>query len=386
MSGARGRFALSGMSLLAVRNLLHDKVRLAVTLTGIIFALVLIAVQMGLFFGFVSTTSGIIDHTKVDLWITSHGVPFLEHAPPLSERKVYQVLATPGVAAAEKYIVHLMNWKRPDGSERGVLLVGFNTETARAAPWNVSVGQPERMRAADSVFVDNLYRDILGVSEVGHAAEMNGRRARIVGFTNGIRSFTTSPYVFTSFRNAQKYAGLNDDQTLYILVTAAPGVDPQALKRDIAARVQDVDVYTTREFANKTQFYWLFTTGAGFTVLIAALLGWIVGIVIVSQTIYATTVDHIREYGTLKAIGASNGYLYSVILKQALLSAVAGYAVAMCFSYGIVYLSRNAGAAILLPLPMAIGMFVLALVMCASASMVSISTVTRIDPALVFKG
>jgi putative ABC transport system permease protein len=267
-----------------------------------------------------------------------------------------------------------------------VLLVGFNTETARAAPWYVSVGQPERMRAADSVFVDNLYRDILGVSEVGHAAEMNGRRARIVGFTNGIRSFTTSPYVFTSFRNAQKYAGLNDDQTLYILVTAAPGVDPQALKRDIAARVQDVDVYTTREFANKTQFYWLFTTGAGFTVLIAALLGWIVGIVIVSQTIYATTVDHIREYGTLKAIGASNGYLYSVILKQALLSAVAGYAVAMCFSYGIVYLSRNAGAAILLPLPMAIGMFVLALVMCASAAMVSISTVTRIDPALVFKG
>ena len=386
MSGAHGRFALSGMSLLAVRNLFHDRVRLAVTLTGIIFALVLIAVQMGLFFGFVSTTSGIIDHTKVDLWITSHGVPFLEHAAPLSERKVYQVLATPGVAAAEKYILHLANWKRPDGSERGVLLVGFNPETARAAPWNVSAGQPENMRAADSVFVDNLYRRILGVSEVGHAAEMNGRRARIVGFTDGIRSFTTSPYVFTSFRNAQKYAGLRDDQTLYILVTAAPGVDPQALKRDIAARVQDVDVYTTREFSRKTQFYWLFTTGAGFTVLIAALLGWIVGIVIVSQTIYATTVDHIREYGTLKAIGASNGYLYSVILKQALLSAVAGYAVAMCFSYGIVYLSRNAGAAILLPLPMAIGMFVLALVMCASASMVSISTVTRIDPALVFKG
>ena len=93
MAGAENRFALSGMSLLAVRNLFHDKTRLAVTLTGIIFALVLIAVQMGLFFGFVSTTSGIIDHTKVDLWITSRGVPFLEHAAPLSERKVYQVLA-----------------------------------------------------------------------------------------------------------------------------------------------------------------------------------------------------------------------------------------------------------------------------------------------------
>jgi putative ABC transport system permease protein len=343
-------------------------------------------VQMGLFFGFINTASGVIDHSRVDLWISSHGVPFLEHPVPLSERKVYQVLATPGVASAEKYILRLANWKRADGSERGVLLVGFNPETGRAGPWNVTAGHPEDMRAADSVFADSLYQDILEVSEVGQTAEMNGRRVRIAGFTYGIRSFTTYPYVFTSFRNAQKYVGLGEDQTLYILVTAAPGVDLQTLKKDIAARVRDVDVYTTAEFAYKTQFYWLFTTGAGLTVLIAALMGWIVGIVIVSQTIYATTVDHIREYGTLKAIGASNGYLYSVILKQALLSAVAGYGVAMALSYGVVHLSRNARAAILLPWQMALGMFVLALVMCASASMVSISTVTRIDPAMVFKG
>ena len=386
MSGAHDRIGLSGMSLLAVRNLFHDKVRLAVTVTGITFALVLIAVQMGLFFGFINTTSGVIDHSKVDLWISSRGVPFLEHAAPLSERKLYQVLATPGVVSAEKYILHLANWKRPDGSERGVLLIGFNPETGRAGPWNVTAGHPDDMRAADSVFVDNLYLHILDVSEVGQVAELNGRRVRIAGFTDGIRSFTTSPYVFTSFRNAQKYAGLKDDQTLYILATAAPGTDLQALKKDISARVRDVDVYTTAEFARKTEFYWLFTTGAGFTVLIAALMGWIVGIVIVSQTIYATTVDHIREYGTLKAIGASNGYLYSVILKQALLSAVVGYAVAMCLSYGVVHLSRNAGAAILLPWQMALGMFGMALVMCASASIVSISTVTRIDPAMVFKG
>jgi putative ABC transport system permease protein len=386
MSPRHDRIALSGMSMLAVRNLFHDKVRLAVTLTGIIFALVLIAVEMGLFFGFINTTSGVIDHSDVDLWISSHGVPFLEHPVPLSERKVYQVLATPGVASAEKYIVRLANWKRADGAERGILLVGFNPETGRAGPWNVMTGRPEEMKAADAVFVDNLYLHILQVSAVGQTAELNARRARVAGFTQGIRSFTTSPYVFTSFKNAQKYAGLRDDETLYILVTAAPGVDLQKLKQDIRDRVRDVDVYTTAEFAHKTQFYWLFTTGAGLTVLIAALMGLIVGIVIVSQTIYATTVDHIREYGTLKAIGASNGYLYSVILKQAILSAVAGYAMAMILSYGVVHLSRNGGAAILLPWQMALGMLFLALVMCASASMVSISTVTRIDPALVFKG
>jgi putative ABC transport system permease protein len=386
MSPASNGLRLSGMTLLAVRNLCHDRVRLAVTLTGIIFALVLVAVQMGLFFGFVNTSSGVIDHSKADLWVASRGVPYLEHPVPLSERKVYQVLATPGVASAEKYILHLANWKRADGSERSVLLVGFSTETGRASPWNLTTGRPEDVKASDSVFVDNLYRNALDVSAVGQRFELNGRRARIAGFTEGIRSFTTSPYVFTSFRNAQKYAGLDDNQTLYILVTAAPGTNLQSLKAEISARVPDVDVYTTSEFAHKTQFYWLFTTGAGFTVLIAALMGWIVGIVVVSQTIYATTVAHIREYGTLKAIGASNAHLYSVVLTQALLSAVTGYAVAMVLSYAVVHLSQNAGAAILLPWQMSLGMLVLASVMCAGASIVSISTVTRLDPAMVFKG
>jgi putative ABC transport system permease protein len=134
-----------------------------------------------------------------------------------------------------------------------------------------------------------------------------------------------------------------------------------------------------------TRFYWMFTTGAGVAVLLAALLGLVVGVVVVAQTIYATTMDHLREYATLKAIGATNGYLYRVIIQQAVISAAVGYAFAMIVSWFVVRGSEKGGAAILLPLPVAIGILGLTVLMCTGAALVSINKVTRLDPAVVFK-
>jgi putative ABC transport system permease protein len=130
----------------------------------------------------------------------------------------------------------------------------------------------------------------------------------------------------------------------------------------------------------------MFGTGAGLTVIIAAVLGLIVGIVVVAQTIYAATVDHIREFGTLKAMGATNGYIYRIILNQAVVSAIAGYAVAIVIASAVEYSSRGGGANIVLPASVRAGLFGLTLFMCVSAALVSINKVTKIDPALVFKG
>lgn len=374
------------MRTLAWRNLVHDKVRLLVTLTGIVFAVVLIVVELGLFLGFTTATSSLIDHSRADLWITAPRVPYIEQAVPFSERKVATVLATPGVARAAKYIVRFTQWKRPDGRQESVQIVGVDLATGLGTPWNVVAGTLDDLRKPDAVFVDEIYREKLGVAHIGQIVEIRGRRARIAGFTRGIRAFTTSPYVFTTFKNALDYADLREDQTLYILVKAAAGADTGALRHALAARLRDVDVVTNAGFSRMTQVYWMFTTGAGIAVLLAALLGLVVGIVVVAQTIYATTVDHLREYGTLKAMGATNRYLYGVIVLQAVISAVIGYAVGMIVSVFVVRGSEQGGAAILLPPAMAAGMLVLTLVMCVGAAIVSINKVTRLDPAMVFKG
>jgi putative ABC transport system permease protein len=371
---------------LARRNLFHDKVRLTVTLTGIVFAVVLIVVELGLFVGFTETTSSLVDHSGADLWVTSRHVPYVELGVPFTERKLYQVRAVPGVLDAEKVIVRWTDWKRPDGRQESVQIVGINPDADVLRPWNLTSGSVEDLKKPDAVIMDEIYKGKLGVTHVGELFEIRGHRARVVGFTHGIRSFTTSPYVFTTFKRAQDFASIAGDQTIFVLVKVAPGEDVEQVRRGILDNVRDVEVFKSAEFSRMTRFYWMFTTGAGVAVLLAAALGLIVGFTVVAQTIYATTMDHLREYGTLKAMGAANSYVYRVIIKQAAMSAVMGYALGMIVSVFVVRASQEGGAAIMLPWQMGVGMFFLTLSMCIGAALVSINKITRLDPALVFKG
>jgi len=370
---------------LARRNLFHDKVRFLVTLTGIVFSVGLATVQLGLFYGFLTTTSHVIAKSQADLWITSRGVGHLEAGMAFPERKVYQVLGTPGVARAERQIVQFGVWRLPSGADEAILLVGFNPDAGMGGPWNITEGNLEDLKADDTVFVDELYRDKLSVTHIGQTVEIRGYRARVVGFTRGIRSFTTSPPVFTSFKNAQNYFGIKEDQTLYILVKAEPGVDIEDLRRRVSERVSDVDVMTTAQWTRKQQYYWMVGTGAGVTVLTSAVLGLLVGGVVVAQTIYSATVDHIREYGTLKAIGASNSYIYRVIIKQAMISATIGFIIGMGISLVASYISHKTTTVVIVPWWMIISLFVLTLMMCVSASVVSIHKVMHLDPTIVFE-
>lgn len=376
------------MALLARRNLFHDRIRFAVTLTGIVFALVLIIVQFGLFLGFTTTTSNNIDHSQADLWIVFHSVSYFDTGRMFSERKYYDVLATPGVQQAEKYIQNFAYWKKPDGGVENVQVIGFHPGSGLGEPWNIVQGDVQDVKLEDGVIIDELYKEKLGVSKVGDRVEIGDHRARVVGFTHGIRSFTTSPFVYTSFKNALNYTRptAREDQLTYILVKVAPGHSVAEVQKNLRQHITDVDIYTREEFSQRTRFYWMFTTGAGLAVLTAALMGLIVGIAVVAQTIYAATMDHIREYGTLKAMGATNSYLYRVLVEQAVWSAVLGYGFALIVAHFIVQGSEKGGAVILMPFSMKIGMFFLAIFMCIAAALVSINKVTRLDPAVVFKG
>jgi len=305
-----------------------------------------------------------------------------------SERKYYEALSTPGVQQAEKYIQNFAYWKKPDGGVENVQVIGFHPGSGLGEPWNIVDGNSLDVKLEDGVIIDDLYKQKLGVRKIGDRVEIGDHRARVVGFTRGIRSFTTSPFVYTSFKNALNYTRpeARQDQLVYILIRVAPGFTAQEVQTNLLARLTDIDVYTSEEFSRRTRFYWMFTTGAGLAVLTAAFMGLIVGVAVVAQTIYAATVDHIREYGTLKAMGATNQYLYRVLIEQAVWSAVLGYTLALMVAHFIVQASEKGGALILLPASMKIGMLFLAVFMCITAALVSINKVTRLDPAMVFKG
>jgi putative ABC transport system permease protein len=168
-------------------------------------------------------------------------------------------------------------------------------------------------------------------------------------------------------------------------MSVAPGVDPVAIEAEIERRIPEVEVYQAAAFSKSSSDYWLFTTGAGFSLIISAVLGLVVGIVIVAQTLYASTIDRLPEYATLKAMGAPNSYLYRIIMTQATIGAVIGYAAGIAIVVGLVILSREASAAPVLPMSLALGLGALTLVMCIGAAVLSIRKVMSIDPVGVFR-
>ena len=164
----------------------------------------------------------------------------------------------------------------------------------------------------------------------------------------------------------------------------APGASAEAVRRELAPRLSDAEVLTSDEFRRRSRFFWLFGTGAGAALFASAVLGVIVGTVIVAQTLYSSTKDHLNEFATLRAIGSSREYIYQVILWQALLSAVIGFSIAAGVAMALVAATRDTALPIVITPGLTLGLFALTLFMCALSAISAITVVTRIDPAMVF--
>jgi len=370
---------------LAWRNLAHDRVRLAITVVGVTFSVVLMALQLALLIGFAATSSSLIDRSQADFWIVPKGTRNVDQSADLTERRRYQALAVPGVASAEQLLVKFLPWKRPDGGVEVVVVVGVDPEHPAVSPWNFVAGSIASLKTPDGIVIDDLYAKKLGIDRIGETVEINGHRARVAGFTHGIRAFTQSPYIFAALKTAQTLADLPADRSTYVLVRADRGDDLARLRGDLRARFPDLDVKTASAFSWQTRGYWLLTTGAGVALVLAAGLGLIVGVVIVAQTLYAATVERLPEYATLRAMGADNSYLHHVILKQSTFGAAIGYALGMLITGVTLLLARNSVAALQLPWPVVFLLALVTLLMCSGGAVISIRKVLHIDPAMVFK-
>lgn len=374
-----------GILLLAWRNLAAERLRFAATLAGVAFAVVLMGAQLGLLLSFARAASILIDHADADLWVTQAGTRSVDIAAALDLGRRHLALAVPGVHAADPYMVQFAFWRRPDGGTESVIVTGFDPASGRGGPWNLIAGDLALLQQPDTVIVDRLFLDKLGVAGLGARAEINNRRARIVGITEGIRTFTQSPYVFTTHAQAQQYALFSPEQTTYLLIKLAQGADRGRVRQALAARLAPAKVWTREEFAAQSQRYWLLTTGAGSALLLAALLGMVVGVVIVGQTLFAITVDRLREYATWRALGASRGELVRVILAQAAIAAAGGYLLGAAAVLGLAWLQRDATAAIAVSPTMLAVLFLLTLAMCFLGALMALGRLIRLDPCEVFR-
>jgi putative ABC transport system permease protein len=244
----------------------------------------------------------------------------------------------------------------------------------------------EDVHLPDTLMVDELYLGALGVSGVGDEVEILGQRAVVRGITQGVRSFTASPFVFTSIKSGRKYQKqYADDEVTYVIARCAPGYAPEAVRDTVLERIAGVDCLTSEEFAALTMEYWMLETGAGITVVVTALLGFVVSGVVISQTLYTITQDHLADYAALLALGFSRGQLSRIVLIQSGALGLGGA------SLGGAAYAAAARALVRTPLPLETtpeiftGLILALLTFCLLASFMAVRAIFRLDPGEVFR-
>jgi putative ABC transport system permease protein len=369
---------------LASRNLFQDRLRFVASVVGIVFSIVLVTVQMGLFLSFERMVTTMIDHASADLWIVPFGTKCFEDPSLLDEHDRTHALSVQGVTDAVPVVIGFTQWVVPSGGTTPVFIIGSSTSLAGLHPWNLVQGNLEALSTPYAVAIDKTYFDRLGITRIGDSTEIRDQRAQVMAITHGIRSFTTTPYVFTSLDRARAYMGTSPNRVSYFLVHVSPGADIAGVRKLLLANLGKVEILTPDEFRGRSRAFWLFGTGAGAALFAGALLGVIVGTVIVAQTLYSSTKDHLNEFATLRAIGSSGVYIHKVIVCQALLSAAIGFFLAACVGLAIVESTAETALPIVMTPLLTLGLFLLTVLMCVASAVAAIVQVMRIDLARVF--
>ncbi|MEK7238682.1 MAG: ABC transporter permease, partial [Nitrospirota bacterium] len=371
----------------ALKIIFYDKVRSLITLAGVVFAVALIFAQIGIYLGLMETSSTIIDHTNGDIWITSKNSKNFDFSQPFPERKINQVLAAEGIKDAEKLIVTWGVIKQKEGGTEQVEIVGYNPDTGIGGPWKMKTGHFRDVKNGNYAIVDESSMRRLGRFETGDYREILNKRLKIVGTSEEVKSFTTAPIIFTSYKTAQNLGSyVGADNTVFIIASVEDGYSDKEVINRLRRNLSNVDIYTKDEFSRKTRLYWTIETGVGLSFLITILISFLIGMLIVGQTIYNSTIEYLKEFGTLKAIGATNLNIYQIIFSEALINASIGYIIGLIFTLLSIKIYDASEMVFTIKLWVALLVFFLSLIMCLSAAFFSVRKVRKIDPALLFRG
>ena len=371
-----------------------QKLRLVAAVTGIAFAVILIFVQLE--FREALFVSAVRYHTAMDydLAMLSPKTDFMVSSKQFPRGRLYQVLGFDGVESVTAVYMRLASWRNPadPSNARNILAIGFDPSEPGFSRL-LSAEQREAIKIPDQVIFDRRGRDEYGpVREMLDAgqrvsAEINDRRIAIAGMYEVGTSFGLDGGIITSDLNFLRILPTRKKSAIdFGLIKLEPGQDAAEVQARIREAIpMDVRVLTRQEFKDVEVQYWNKTTPIGYIFAFGAVMGLIVGLIIVYQILFSDVQDHLKEYATLKAMGYTHGYLRNVVLQEAIILAVLGFIPGM----GIAHLVFTKGAdATRLPLEMSVesaaGVFMLTLGMCAGSGLLALRKLRAVDPAEVF--
>jgi putative ABC transport system permease protein len=375
---------------IAWKMLVGNRVKYLGIVFGVVFAALLIAQQASIFCGLMSfTINQIRDVEGPGIWVMDKGVQYVDDIKPLADTELFRVKGVPGVEWAVRFYKGIARARLEEGTYEQMILLGLDDATLVGAPRQLFMGSIADLRKPDAVIIDDAgYRRIWPDEpfRIGRTFEMNDRRAVVVGLAKAGRTFTSFPIVYTRYSQAVLFAPPERRVLSFVLAEAAPGVAPEEVCRRIEERT-GLQAVTRTQFLWKTIIYYMRKTGIPINFGITVLLGFFVGTAIAGQTFYLFTVENIRQYGALKAMGASNWTILTMVLAQGLQVGLVGYGVGVGLAAVFGWWVRGASRlAFFMPWEVlaitGAAVFVIVLV----ASLVSIRKVLVVEPAIVFRG
>lgn len=388
--------------------LVGDKTKFVGIVLGVMFAALLISQQGSIFCGMMLRTTGLIaDVSGADLWVMDRNVRYIDDVKPMVENNLYRVRGVRGVTWAVPLYkgtgrAKLTFTGRADGQHyeviEQVVLLGLDDASLTGAPRRLFVGNYSDLRRPDAVIVDKVGLRKLFPNQggetartgdelkwfVGRELEMNDRRAVIVGICEATRTFQSNAVIYTTYSRAKSFTPQERKILSYVLAKTEHGESP----RDVALRIRaqtGLRAETSDEFRWMTMEYYLRYTGIPLNFLTTTALGFLVGTAVAGQTFYNFTLESLKQFGALKAMGASNGRIVCMILYQALAVGFLGFGLGVGCSTLFGRSIRGTDLAFFTPwqlLPITAGAV---LAICCFASILSIRRVIVLEPAVVFR-
>jgi putative ABC transport system permease protein len=383
------------MNFIAIKMLLGDRAKYVGIIIGLTFASFLVTWPSAIFTGVMSRTfSFVTDIGLPDIWVVDPTVQYIEDVKPLRDTEVLRVRGTEGLQWAVGLYKGALQARLDDGTFQNCTIIGLDDSTLIGGPPKMVAGQLSDLRQAYAVIVDEAgARGKLARKgpdgrrvplKIGDNLELNDNRCVVVGICRVTQTFQNVPVIYMTYSRATLVAPTQRKMLSFVLAKAKPGADVRAVCARIGAL--GLRAYTPTEFKKLTFWYFLKYTGMPINFLTVVTLGFIVGVAISGQTFYNFTLDNLRYFGTLKAMGTTNRKLLRMISLQAAEVGAIGYGLGIgaASAWGGL-LSGRTQIAFQLPWQLLLVSAAAVMVICVGAAILSIRKVMKLEPAIVFR-
>jgi len=379
------------VNFVALKMLTGDRAKYLGLIFAIAFSSFLMAHQASIFAGIMDRTrSQIVDITDANVWVMDRNTEYFDEVSALTDDDLYRVRGVTGVKWAVPLFKGQPRAKSPDGKFRVVILLGLDDATLVGTPHKMLLGSASDLRQPDAAIIDEAgYRFFFpdGPLQLGNTLEMNDHRVRLVGICDASAPFTNFPGVFTRYSQALNDVGRERNLLSFVLAKPEAGVSIAELSTRIQSAT-GLRAMSSTQFGRATIVYYLKHTGIPINFGLTVAIALIVGTVVAGQTFYIFTIENLKQFGALKAIGVSDRRIVAMIVLQALLVGAIGYSLGMGMAAGFfsIFVHKIATRGIVLLWQVIVGDAAIVLLIVIVASLVSIRKVLVLEPAVVFRG